>query len=84
MLYSERIDVSEGIEVNKTSKSKEWYLWHFLDKWFKFKLHVCNGCHDVLLMSINLITIKVLFSEDLSTDNIIVSNKIFSYGINMI
>ena len=23
MLYSERIDVSEGIEVNKTSKSKE-------------------------------------------------------------
>ena len=24
MLYYEGIDVSEGIEVNKTSKSKEW------------------------------------------------------------
>ena len=28
-------------------------LCHFLDKWFKFQLYVCNGCHDVSLISMN-------------------------------
>ena len=34
MLYYDRIDVSEGIDVNKTSKPKEYdicHYWHFLD-----------------------------------------------------
>ena len=26
----------------------------FLDKGSKFQLYICNGCHDVLIMSINL------------------------------
>ena len=33
MLYYDRIDVSEGIDVNKTSKSKEcniFHYWYFL------------------------------------------------------
>ena len=35
MLYYDRIDVSEGIDVNKTSESKECnicYYWYFLNK----------------------------------------------------
>ena len=35
MLYFGRIDVSEGIDVNQTSASKEciiWHYWYFLDK----------------------------------------------------
>ena len=39
MLYYARIDVSEGIDVNKTSKSKECdicHYWYFLNKGFKF------------------------------------------------
>ena len=35
MLFYDRIDVSEGIDVNKTSKSKEFYIchyWYFLNK----------------------------------------------------
>ena len=39
MLYYDRIDVSEGIHVNKTSESKErdiCHFWHFLDKVFNF------------------------------------------------
>ena len=35
MLYYYRIDVSEGIDVNKTSASKEcdiWHYWYFLEK----------------------------------------------------
>ena len=39
MLYFDRIDVSEGIDVNKTSGSKErdiCHYWYFLSYSFKF------------------------------------------------
>ena len=56
MLCYERIDVSEEIHISKTSASKEYDICHyqyFLDKGLKFQLNVYNGCHDVLMMSIN-------------------------------
>ena len=63
MLPYDRIDVSEGIDVNKTKESKECdicHYWYFLDKGFKFQADVCNGCHDVLMMSMNLSNIAIL------------------------
>ena len=30
MIYNDRIDVSEGIDINKTSVSKECGIWHYL------------------------------------------------------
>ena len=53
MLRYKKIDVSEGIDVNKTSASKECELchyWFFKDVGFKFEEHVCNKCHDLLTM----------------------------------
>ena len=46
-LQYERIDISERIDTNKTSLSKECMLchyWYFKDLEFKFKLSVCNEC----------------------------------------
>ena len=63
MLYYDRIDVSEGIDVNKTSASKECdicHYWYFLNYSFKFQPNVCNRCHDLLLMSMNLSNIGIL------------------------
>ena len=63
ILYFYRIDVSEEIDVNKTSVSKEsdiCHYWYFLNKGFKFKLYVCNRCHDLLMMSMNLSDISIL------------------------
>ena len=63
MLYYDRIDVSEGIDVNKTSASKECdicHYWYFLNYSFKFQPNVCNRCHDLLMMSINLSDITIL------------------------
>ena len=40
MLYYDGIDVSEWIDVIKTSASKEYdicHYWHFLDKGFRFQ-----------------------------------------------
>ena len=55
MLCYDRIDTSEGIDVNKTSASKECDIcpyWYFFDKGFKF--------HDVLMMSISVKDIAIL------------------------
>ena len=63
MLYYDRIDISEGIDVNKTSASKECiicYYWYFVSKVFKFQPDVCSGCHDVLLMPLSLTDIAIL------------------------
>ena len=57
------IEVSEGIDVNKTSASKECIIchyWYFLDKGIKLQLEVCNGCHNVLMMSMNINDIAIL------------------------
>ena len=63
MLYFDRIDVSEGIDVNKTSASKECdicHYWNFLNFSFKFQPNVCNKGHDLLMMAINLSHIAIL------------------------
>ena len=63
MLYFERIDVSEGIDVNKISESKECdscHYWYFLNKGSKFQPNACNRCHDLLMMSMNLSDIAIL------------------------
>ena len=63
MLYYDRIDVPEGIDVNQTSASKECdicHYWYFLNYSFKFQPNVCNRCHDLLMISVNLSDIAIL------------------------
>ena len=53
MLYFDRIDVSEGTDVNKTSTLKECHMchyWYFLDNSFKFQPNICNRCLDLSMM----------------------------------
>ena len=62
MLYCNRYDVSEGIDVNKTSASKECDIccyWYFLNYSFKFQPNVCNRYHDFLMMSVDLSNIAM-------------------------
>ena len=76
MLYYDRIDVSEDVNVNKTNKSREcniYHYWYFLGKGFKLQPDVCNGCQDALMMSMNLndiaiLTFKVLIITVLLTE----------------
>ena len=63
MLYYDKIDVLEGIDVNKASASKECdvcHYWYFLNFSFKFQPNVCNRCHHLLMMSMNLSDIAIL------------------------
>ena len=63
MLQYEKIDVSEGIDTNKTSASKECMIchyWYFKDVEFKFEPHVSNKCHDVMMTAYELKNIAIL------------------------
>ena len=62
MLQYEKTDVSEGIDINKTSASKECMLCHYwyLNVEFKFGPHVCNKCHDLLMTAYELKKIAIL------------------------
>ena len=63
MLRYQKFDVSEGIDVNKTSTSKECELchyWSFKDIGFKFQEHVSNKFHDLLTTAYSLKDIAIL------------------------
>ena len=65
----QKIDVSEGIDVNKTTASKECELchyWLFKDVGFKFEEHVCSKCHDLLTMAYSLKNIAILSAKGLT------------------
>ena len=67
MQQYENIDASEGIDVNKTSASKECqvcHYWLFRDVGFKFEEHVRNGCHDLLTMVHSLKDIVILSAKE--------------------
>ena len=66
MLQYKKIDVSEGIDVNKTSESEKCELchyWFFKDVGFKFEKHVCNGCHDLLTTAYSLKDIAIFSAK---------------------
>ena len=63
MLQCEKTDVSEGIDVNKTSASKECVIrhyWHFKDIAYKFEPYVCNKRHDISIMAYELENVAIL------------------------
>ena len=68
MLQYDRIDVSEGIDINKTSESKEYILchyWYFKDFGYKFQPYLCNDCHVVSMMAHELKNIAILNAKDI-------------------
>ena len=50
MLTYERIDISDGIDVNKSDESKECtlcYYWYILDTSFSYGRYLCDGCYNM-------------------------------------
>ena len=50
MLEYNRVDISEGTDVNQTSASRERDIcdyWYFKKIGFKYEPYLCNGCHDL-------------------------------------
>ena len=56
MLEYDKIDISEGIDMDKANKSKECDICHyryFLDKNVNYEKYLCNGCHDLMQKAMN-------------------------------
>ena len=63
MLRYKKIDLSEGIDINITSASKECELchyWFFKDIGVKCEEHVCDNCQDLLTIAYYLKDIAIL------------------------
>ena len=62
MLYYERIDISKGIDIGKSNRSKECTIYHywFFNHRFKFQDYVCNACHDLTMLSFNISDITIM------------------------
>ena len=63
MLEYDRINISEGIYVNKTNVSKECdicHYWYFLEQGFKYEPYLCDGCHDLMQRAMNFNDVAVV------------------------
>ena len=70
------IDISEGIDINKTSVSKKCdicHYWYFLSKNFSYQLYLCNGCHDLMQKAVILTLLLLFLLEEVITE--------FTFGI---
>ena len=62
MLEHDRIGVSEGIDVDKTNRSKECKLCHycyFLNKNFTYP-YLCDGCYNIMQKSTDFKNIAIV------------------------
>ena len=66
MLEYDRIDLSEGIDVNKTSNSRErsfCHYYYFLDINFNYQKYLCDGCHDMSMKTISINNLAIVYSK---------------------
>ena len=66
MLEYDRIDVSKGIDVNKTSSSRECSLCHyyyFLDINCNYQKYLCDGCHDMSMKANSMQNVAIVYSD---------------------
>ena len=64
MLECDRIDISEGIDVNKTNLLKECmfcHYWYFLDKNFSYGTYLCNGCYNIMQKTMDFKNIGIVY-----------------------
>ena len=91
MLKYDKIDISEGIDVDKTNESKECKLchyWYFLNKNFSYGPYLCDGCCNIM-QNIAIVHVKKsvyrIYFLDMSKREekklMINSNLIYKIGI---
>ena len=64
MLEYDRIDISEGIDVSKTSASKECdicHYWYLKDIGFEYEPYLCNGGHNLMQKKLWVLIMLIFF-----------------------
>ena len=67
MLEYNRIDLSEGIDVNKcedtSRKCNLFQCYYFVFKNFNYQRHISDGCHDLPTKAISMQNIAVIYHD---------------------
>ena len=66
MLEYNRIDISEGTDVNKINLSKECdicHYWYFEDIGFKYEPYLCNGFHNLMQKAMSFNNVAVVYAK---------------------
>ena len=66
MLEYDRVDISEGIDFNKTAASKECDICHYLyfkDIGFKYEPYLRNGCHDLIKKAMAFNDVAIIYGK---------------------
>ena len=64
MLEYDRIDISEGVDVNKTNLSREYdicHYWYFKDIGFKHEPYLCNCCNDLMQKAMSFNNVAIVY-----------------------
>ena len=64
MLEYDRIDISEGIGINKANLSKEcdiYHYWYFKNIGFKYEFYLCNGSHDLMQKALGFNNVAIAY-----------------------
>ena len=67
MLEYDTIDISEGIDINKTNALKQFdicHYWYFLNKNFNYEPCLCNSCHDLIQIAINFNDVAIVSTKE--------------------
>ena len=67
MLEYDRIDISEGIDVNKTNLWKEcdiFHYWYFKNIGFKYEKHICSGCHNLMQKAMSFNNVAIIYVKE--------------------
>ena len=64
MLEYDRIDISEGIDIEKCNETSRkcsiCKFYYFLDKNFNYGPYLCNGCYDMSLEAISMQNLAII------------------------
>ena len=63
MLKYYKIDITEGIDLNKTNKSRECmfcHYWYYLNKNFSYAPFTCDACYNIVQKSTDLKNITII------------------------
>ena len=68
MLYYDKIDKSEGINLAKSNSTKEWMIYYYWLFYHGFEFHdgVCNGCHDLTMLCLNISDITITTDKNVN------------------
>ena len=64
MLEYDRIDISEGIDINKCEETSRrcnlCKFYYSLDKNFSYRPYLCNGCYEMSLKTVSIKNLAII------------------------